>query len=112
MRKGGLDALALALMYRDAVDNGVPFTRPNEKDRRGIDPMRMSDRALGPYIHDSRRKLEGLFDRDRQERTIYYGDGSSETVNAQELNKRWRNQPGLMERVVEGYNGENTTENQ
>ena len=107
-KRHGLDKFALALMWVEAKARGVPLSVPELSDRTGIDPYRLTDDQLRRFIHDSRALETGIVERitGRTSRTIDYGDGSSETLSAEELVKRWREQQGLSARVVEGANGQ------
>ena len=106
-RKTGLDAYALSLMWKAAVEEGVPLDLPSVKDRTGINPEGVSKRALRPYIHDSRTDLlTGFLDQGRRSRTIYYTSGLFEELSEDELEQRWRRQVGVADRiVVEGRDG-------
>ncbi len=112
-KRDGIDKYTLALMWKEARERGVPLSLPSLDDRTGVDPFKLSEDQLAPYIHDSRRHLEtGIVDlgMDRTKRTIYYGDGSSETIGVEEQYRRWRRQQGMSERVVEGDDGQKATE--
>lgn len=108
----GIDKYTLALMWKEAKERGVPLSLPSLEDRTGVDPFKLSEDQMAPYIHDSRQHLEtGYFDHglDRTNRTIYYGNGSSETLSVEEQYRRWRKQQGMSERVTESPNGQKAT---
>ncbi len=109
-KRDGIDKYTLALMWKEARERGVPLSLPSLEDRTGVDPFKLSEDQMAPYVHDSRRHLEtGYFDlgMDRTKRTIYYGNGTSENLSVEEQYRRWRRQQGMSERVVEGADGQN-----
>ncbi|MDZ4819533.1 MAG: DUF2235 domain-containing protein [Planctomycetota bacterium] len=107
-KRDGIDKYTLALMWKEARENGVPLSLPSLEDRTGVDPFKLSEDQLTPYVHDSRQHATGYIDRgmDRTTRTIYYGNGSSENLSVEEQYRRWRRQQGMSERVVEGADGQ------
>lgn len=114
VKKGGLDAFALSLMWESARRAGVPLRLPSVRDRTGIDPRGMSNRQLAPYIHDSRVAVSGVLDYPlgRRERTIHYIDGTTLDLEDEQLNRLWRSQRSLPERLKEDADGQMASEAQ
>ncbi len=112
-KRHGIDKYTLALMWKEARERGVPLDLPTLEDRTGVDPFKMSEGQMRRYVHDSRRHLKtGIVDlgMDRTDRTIYYGDGSTETLSVEEQYRRWRSQQGMSERVTESSTGQKALE--
>ena len=92
--QGKLNSLArapLQWMRDEAVEAGVPFKQIYGDDSAVPDLSQLTEEeARAMLIHDSRTGLAGGLDRltNRQKRTVFYGNGSRQTISRTEMVRR------------------------